>query len=203
MLKNSLSVLLTSRLLIILATSVLFILSAFVIFYMPAIRITVSLNFNLIWLPATVFIIILFVKHHKLRKIFRNTFVDKIMYNIKSLIDSIKSEIGKLSEFAILLRVATYTLSGIFTITFFCFFILKGVNINLTIFQIIFVSSINLAVMILPVKGIEGLGTIEGSWVVGLMLLEFPEDIAIKAGFIVHTICPNKCHYSFSMQIHS
>jgi len=56
----------------------------------------------------------------------------------------------------------------------------------LNFWQAIFISSIGIAFLILPIKSIGGFGTSEGSWAIGMVLLGFNKTTGIQTGFVTH-----------------
>ena len=72
------------------------------------------------------------------------------------------------------------------SILLFYLVIMRGISIELSFFQVIFISSIGIVFMILPIKSIGGFGTTEGSWALGMMLLGYGKEAAIESGFVVH-----------------
>ena len=66
------------------------------------------------------------------------------------------------------------------------FSFLKGVGLNFTFWQAVFIGSFPLVIAALPTQGIGGFGTTEGAWVIGLMLMGHSRQIAISAGFAFH-----------------
>ena len=61
-------------------------------------------------------------------------------------------------------------------------------GIYLNLLQIVFISSIGIAFIIIPIRSIGGFGTTEGIWTIGMLLLGFDKEIAIQSGFTVHLI---------------
>jgi len=48
--------------------------------------------------------------------------------------------------------------------------------------------SIQVAILILPIKTFGGFGTSEGSWMIGMMALGIDKKIALETGFTIHII---------------
>lgn len=99
---------------------------------------------------------------------------------------ALKIDLKKIKSPASLILVILLAISSIVFISMFYLYILKGLNVELNIVEIVFISSIGIAFMILPLKSIGGFGTTEGSWAIGMILLGFPERIGILSGFVIH-----------------
>lgn len=127
----------------------------------------------------------------RFRKIIFEFFIEiryfkKLQNKILNALKEIKNKIKKLRTPIFFIKVIAISFLSIMGIVMFYIIILYGLNIRLNVFQVIFVSSIGLVFLVLPVKSIGGFGTTEGSWAIGLMLLGFSKEIAIKAGFVIH-----------------
>lgn len=61
-------------------------------------------------------------------------------------------------------------------------------QIELNFLEVLFVMSINVAFLVLPVKSIGGFGTTEGAWALGLMVIGVAKETAIGAGFAIHIL---------------
>jgi len=68
----------------------------------------------------------------------------------------------------------------------FYWLIMQSAGIKVNYFEIIFLSSIMVPLILLPVKGIAGFGTQEAGWTVGFLILGFGKHIAILTGFAIH-----------------
>jgi len=113
-------------------------------------------------------------------------YLKKLQNKILNVLKEIKNEIQKLRSPIFLMKVIALAFFSIMGIVLFYIIILKGLHIYLNVFQVIFVSSIGLFFLVLPVKGVGGFGTTEGSWAIGLILLGVTKKSAIEAGFAIH-----------------
>jgi len=66
--------------------------------------------------------------------------------------------------------------------------LMKGMGINLNIFEVIFGSTFSVLTTILPLQGICGFGTLETGWAIGFTLIGVSKEMAITSGFSVHII---------------
>lgn len=146
------------------------------------------LNYSGLILLMIVLFIIFIVKYKiNIQKIINNNKVlNKINSKFISIHIKIKSELAQLKNVGFILKIILYSLLALLCSMMFSIILLKGINIELNIFQVIFVSSIGVAFLILPIKSIGGFGTTEGSWAIGLMLFGITKQIAFQAGFVVH-----------------
>jgi len=64
--------------------------------------------------------------------------------------------------------------------------LLARIGVELGVIQILFIMTIQVAVLLLPIKSFGGFGTTEGSWMLGMMALGIERGVALETGFIVH-----------------
>jgi uncharacterized protein (TIRG00374 family) len=64
----------------------------------------------------------------------------------------------------------------------------RGMDINLSYFEVIFASSFAVFTTILPIQGIGGFGTLETGWAVGFIAVGVTKEVAISSGFGYHII---------------
>ena len=187
---KSLSVLIITRLILLTLTLILFVVSLFSI---PEIFTSIQIkeSNSLIILGLLVVVILLMILSR--RKLYRiiiklkdYSFFASISSRFSSFYNKIKEQVIFSKKIKVLLSVTFYSLMSILCLALYFVTILKGINISLSIFEIIFVSSIGLAMIILPIKSIGGFGTFEGSWTIGLLILGIEKDLAIEGSFIVH-----------------
>lgn len=184
---ESLSILMLSRITTMFFTAILFLVSLIFIFDFNQ---KINFNFNqslIIFAIAFLFLSLLFYFR---RRIIIQLNKIKILYKIFEKINSfyltIKSKVLKLKNRATLILFLCSVLISIIATSLFFLLILIGLGLDLNLLQVIFVSSIGVAFIILPIKSIGGFGTTEGAWTIGLMLLSFSKEAAITVGFVVH-----------------
>lgn len=86
--------------------------------------------------------------------------------------------------------------TGVFLFSFFIwvslylmvYVLTLGMGINLSIAAVIVGSTFPTFAFLLPIQGLAGLGTFEGAWTVGFMMVEVPKELAIASGFSYHII---------------
>jgi len=130
-------------------------------------------------------IIVLVPLSKKIIKKFKFNFkaIRKILHNL----DKIDKEIKKTSKKQLFL---TFILSlFIWISSFFVFYIIiKGAQIKLSLAFIIIAATLAIFSTLLPIQGILQLGTVEGAWALGLIILGAPKQIAIYTGFLTHFV---------------
>ncbi len=184
---KSLSVLIISRLFIMGLTVLLFLVSVYVVFDLSSFFTLKFKNSYYIIVCATLFFAFLFITRKKIFALASKiSIMKKIIGKLKKLFAEIKENGQKLTQPAFILKVTAASLVSIFLIAGYYITILKGLNMDYDIYQILFVSSIGMAFIILPIKSVGGFGTTEGSWAIGLILLGTTETEAIGAGFVIH-----------------
>lgn len=107
---------------------------------------------------------------------------------IKETLLNTKDEFLKLKNPWFFLTILFFNIINIIALTLTYKLILHGMNLDLNLLQIIFISSIGIAFILLPIKSIGGFGTTEGAWTIGMLLLGFSKEVSISSGFTVHLI---------------
>lgn len=71
-----------------------------------------------------------------------------------------------------------------------CFYqvLLHRLGISVNLMQQFFIMSIQVAMMLLPIKSVGNFGVVEGSWMLGLLVLGFGRSVALETGLIVHLV---------------
>ena len=184
---ESLSILFISRFVSMLVTVILFIISILIIFDISQfITFDIQKWFLLFFLFISI-LIVLFYFHRKIISFLKkNKFLRKAIEKGFTLLNTMKNDAVRLKNPRTLLFFLFSITMSILSIAFFFMFILRGLDIELNLFQILFISSIGVAFILLPIKSIGGFGTTEGAWTIGLMLLGFSKEISISTGFVVH-----------------
>jgi len=66
--------------------------------------------------------------------------------------------------------------------------LITAMGINLPLEAVFFASTFFFMISILPIQGIGGFGTLEGSWTISFMAAGVTKEAAISSGFLVHLI---------------
>lgn len=185
--KKSLAVLLVSRLAIMFLTVILFVVS---VWFALDIQQFFDFQFKAIYLVlaggiAAVLLVWLFRKQ-LLGILRKNQFTARFTEKIVQMWHEIVSEVHKLRNPLFTSVIFLLSLGSILSVSLFYLLILKGLDIQLSLFEIIFVSSIGMAFIVLPIKSIGGFGTTEGAWTLGLLILSVSKTAAIQSGFAIH-----------------
>lgn len=187
--EKSISVLVITRLLFLLLTVLLFIVSIFLNFDFFSYYKIESDKLYFVFIGLIPLLVIVFYRKSILNFIGKI----KILKKLKSLLSKYWKDIKY--DFAFLKNSKKFlffifllTMINIVALVATYFLILKGMNLELTFFQIVFVSSIGIAFILLPIKSIGGFGTTEGAWAIGMLVLGFDKEVAIQSGFVVHIV---------------
>lgn len=65
---------------------------------------------------------------------------------------------------------------------------IRGMDINLSYFEVMFASSFAVFTTILPIQGIGGFGTLECGWTTGFIAVGLTKEVAISSGFGFHIL---------------
>jgi len=185
--EESLSMLFISRFVSMIVTVLLFFLSLFFVFqWKNSFVFNIQLYSVIILFLSLIGFFVFRFRTKIVALLSRNSFVKRIIAKIISLIESVKNDILKFKHISFaLIYMITISIS-ILSVSVFYLFLLLGMGMEITFFQVVFVSSIGVAFVLLPIKSIGGFGTTEGAWTVGLMLIGLSKEISITAGFVVH-----------------
>jgi len=120
-------------------------------------------------------------------KLYKLPILNKISCKIHNIILNIKIIIKDLSfkKFILLIII---TMLYILFLALFYHIILQKINLSFNLIQLLFIMSIQVAILILPIKTFGGFGTSEGSWMIGMMALGIDKKIALETGFTIHLI---------------
>jgi len=177
---KTLSVLFLSRISLLILSIIIFLFCTLYIFNIKFIFQIQKIPHILITLGTLLILIILVIKFKPI--ILKMKYFTKVV----KIIESLRAYSVKIKEPRRLIELIGYSLFTLLALTLYYWMILKGVNIHLNLLEVFYVSTIGIAFLLLPIKSVAGFGTIEGGWVIGLMLLNISKTQAIKAGFAIH-----------------
>lgn len=179
---RSLSALLITKFILMAGLVLLFFISLVALFNE---KIDFGTNFTtiLIFLLTVIFSLVLLKSY---RGNLKNLFLRKISDALFRLKLSVTDDLKKFKNAKFSLLFIFLTLLSNFSLAYFYITILAGMNVHLDFWQSIFISSIGIAFLILPIKSLGGFGTSEGSWAIGMVLLGFDKTIGIQTGFVAH-----------------
>ncbi|MDD4402473.1 MAG: lysylphosphatidylglycerol synthase transmembrane domain-containing protein [Desulfitobacteriaceae bacterium] len=66
--------------------------------------------------------------------------------------------------------------------------IMARIGVDLGVIPILFIMTIQVAILLLPIKSLGGFGTTEGSWMLGMMALGIDRSVALETGLIIHIV---------------
>jgi len=183
---KSLSILLISRILIMAITLLLFFVSVYEVFGLSDFfQFQTKYFFYLIGLAAVVGMSYFFRKQIK-NLIMKLPKSQQLAEKAQKLLTQLKLNVFLLKNPLFMFSAILFTAFNILFVAGYYISILEGLHISLSLFEVLFVSSIGLAFTILPIKSIGGFGTTEGAWTIGLMLLGITKAVAIPASFALH-----------------
>lgn len=191
--KDGASTLILARILDIIAILILFFVSIILAKNLPDI---IEKTIPLIVFLAIIIVIILLMLIYNLKKVTNN--LEKVSFHLQ-LNDkkSLKYIINKMDEFAesnfhvdrkqfILSAIISF---GVWVILYSVIYtVIKAMDINIGFEAFLLATTFYLMISILPVQGIGGFGTFEGSWALSFMAVGVIKEFAISSGFIIHIV---------------
>lgn len=183
---KSLSVIVIVRLITMLVLFAFFVIAVFILFDINS---DIGLQSGKLIVAALLFlatVVILIFYKTWLRYLQKIAFFERLIHKISNFLQRLKAEGYKLRKAPFALEALLYSILNIMALAVFYIFILRGIGLRLSVFEVLFVSSINITMMILPIKSIGGFGTTEGAWTLGLILLGIDKTLAIQAAFAIH-----------------
>jgi len=64
---------------------------------------------------------------------------------------------------------------------------IRGIGLNVSFLQTVFISSLPLFLTTFFIQGIGGFGTVEGGLAVGFIIIGFSKETAISGSFLIHS----------------
>jgi len=184
---SSLSVLLVTRVAILLASFGLFAVSVFAV---VGPRAGAEWDFRL-WVPLVLGMVLLAWASWRARGLVAGLLERfgpgrALLGKARKFLGAFRDELARLRVPGAPWRLMGATLASVLLVALYFVSILRGLGIETNVFETLFVSALGMAFMILPIKSVGGFGTIEGTWIVGLMILGLEKTLAIEAAFAVH-----------------
>jgi len=183
---KSFSILLITRIVNMIIIIISFFISFFLIFH-NLINLSIDTKKLFIVLGSSILIILLIYIGYKV-KFKKFKIIIKLKEKLYNIIYNIKYIIHNELSFINILLLVIITILYILFLALFYHIILQKIQLSLTLIQLIFIMSIQVAILILPIKTFGGFGTSEGSWMIGMMALGIDKKIALETGFTIHII---------------
>ena len=121
------------------------------------------------------------IKNH--RGIDRVHFIDyifsKMDETIESFSDMHRGTFVWSALLSILIWIALYSVN---------YTLIIAMGIDIPFWAVLFASTFAFVTMILPIQGFAGVGTMEGGWAIGFILMGLTKEVAIISGFSAHLI---------------
>ncbi len=164
----------------------LFLISVFIIFGKYTL---ININYKHLSLSLAALLVI-YILYLLLRKtnIVNKVFIVKIKEKLLKLKMSFVFSIKKELVFSRILSLSLLTLAYITFLALFFKVLLVKLNISVSFIELYYIMSLQLAILVLPIKSFGGFGTTEGAWMIGLMSLGIDKKIALESGIIMHII---------------
>ncbi|MFZ5559789.1 MAG: lysylphosphatidylglycerol synthase transmembrane domain-containing protein [Patescibacteria group bacterium] len=191
-LEEGFSLLISTRIFDLLVIVILFLLSLFLVIRDGIVKVKI-LILGIIALVITILIalILLFAGNWILRQI-RKIAGKKLNYKfVKSFYNGLGKIINNLSAIKSPKLFFPLILFSVFiwlTMYFLNYILVRSLGLEFGFFENVFVATFCLITSVLPIHGFIGLGTTEGSWAIGMLLLGYSKGIAITSGFGIHII---------------
>ena len=184
---RSLSSILVTKLLLLCGMLILLFVS---IFYVEIEFIEIDTSNYLAILIGLIIFVILLIKIPFFKRLAKKIRIGKssIYDYINHFINSIRLDLFKLRQTKYLIPIILLVLFTNLALAFFYLLLLNSIDINLDIWDCLFLSSIAIAILILPIRSFGGFGTSEGAWALGMIILGYNEEVGIQSGFVIHIV---------------
>ncbi len=113
-------------------------------------------------------------------------FFGKMINKIKYVLSELTCAMRKTHSFKRVTGGLLFSALAMNSLYVFYWIVMESAGVKVTYFEIIFLSSILVPIILLPIKGIAGFGTQEAGWAVGFLILGFSKHTAILTGFAIH-----------------
>lgn len=117
-----------------------------------------------------------------------NRFVVNLWKKLTNILANTKEQLIRSIKPLRLLSILVSNLMYLFLMACFYQVLLHRMGVEVNLMQQFFIMSIQVAMMLLPIKSIGNFGLMEGSWMLGLLVLGFGRSEALETGLIVHLI---------------
>jgi glycosyltransferase 2 family protein len=183
---RSFSVLVITRIFSAIVMLFLFIISIFSIFHTMRV-LSINIKYLLLGLAGLIIGCLAYLTFFK-HKSNNLGLISKIQQKIITLKDSIIKSVKE--EFTIkkVVLLSVITLAYATFLALFFKVILARLGISFSIIDLFFIMSLQLAVLILPIKSFAGIGTTEGMWMIGMIALGVGKKVALESGVVVHIV---------------
>ena len=182
---KSLSLLMTARIMDLTSILLIFLVTLFFIRNIPTKIILFRNILLLISLLSLFFMAATLTLGKKIIK--KSNFKNKYILKIIGALSEVRKEIKNMNTIQFILAFA-YSIA-IWLISFFFYIIvIKGAGFTLPVTLIIIAATFAIFSTLLPIQGFLQLGTVEGAWAMGLILMGISNEIAIYTGFITHLV---------------
>jgi uncharacterized membrane protein YbhN (UPF0104 family) len=183
---RSFSVLLITRIITVLVMALLFIISTVYIFHGLE-----QIDFNLkriavIVTGAVVFSLAVIMLWSN--GLFKHKIIELVKKKLIKLKDSMVFSFRIEMTVPRIAFLVTVTLAYMTFMALFFQLILSQLNISISLIEMFFIMSLQMAILILPIKSFGGIGTTEGVWMAGMMSLGIGSKVALESGVIMHII---------------
>ena len=125
------------------------------------------------------------IKYYILKyKMERIAFVNKMLGKSSEILEGFKS----VQDYIVIMKIFIYSLLSWLAINAYNFVIIRALNIDFNVWQILFITIFFIFLSLLPVNGYAGFGTFESVFVVISSSFGVMPDVAIGAAFAAHIV---------------
>ena len=107
---------------------------------------------------------------------------------LKSGLDSLGRGMKRVEIFKVSLELMLLSLAVFWARYAFFMYALMVFGISVTFLEAVLMASLPIVAAVIPAQGIGGYGTIETGWVLGFLLVGLSKEMALMAGFGIHTM---------------
>lgn len=197
---ESISAIVLSRMVMLVLMLILFIISTMSLFNDRIFNLE-SISLYIILLVFFAFIAVVLIKVFIGDKKCKWKLANKVLVFLRKGFCQFLISSKKLTSPTIASKVVLATLLYLVALTLFYQVLLIRLGLTISMVRIIFIMSIQAAILVLPIKSFGGFGTTEGSWMLGMMALGIDRDIALETGFIVHIVALLSAFFFFIIGI--
>ena len=140
-------------------------------------------TYLLVGLVVLIFLAILVFKSKK-----HNAIVSRLKDRLSLVFNEVKDVVIRSMLPRTLIVITGSNMLYLLFMALFYKVLLVRIGVELGVIQILFIMTIQVAILLLPIKSFGGFGTTEGSWMLGMMALGIERSVALETGFIIHIV---------------
>jgi hypothetical protein len=191
---RSASILISARILDLLTIIVLFLLSLFLLVETQETKMKIFILGVVILVVVILILSLLLFAASKILKLIKKIMILINLQNYRfsnysyNVLQSIISNLSVIKSLKVFLPSVLFSFFIWLAMYFLTYVLVRGLGLELSFFEGVFVATFALITSILPIHGLVGFGTTEGFWAIGMLLLGYSKGLAISSGFGIHVI---------------